>query len=594
MLDVKNRPCLVVGGGGVALRKVQGLVEEGARVTVVAPDAVEPIREMAKNGRIAFEERSYRSGEVAEYVLVFAATDVEEVNRRVFKDGAARGIWTNVVDDPASCNFQLPGRIRRGLLQVAIGSSGSAPFAVRRLRQLLERRLGQEWSEWLEAAARFRRAVLGSGKDRPARERCYDQFFENTVSEERLCARVPSREEESIWIGTEAEDHRQPVRRYVAESKDACVDDSSTGTVWLIGSGPGCAGLLTVRGRERLMRADVVVYDRLAAAALPPDLDPSVELHCVGKNAGNHPVPQDEINALLVRLACEGKRVARLKGGDPFVFGRGGEEAQVLREEGISFEVVPGVTSGIAGPAWAGVPVTHRKEAVRVTLLTAHEAIKSGGPQVRWDLQAQDPHSTLVGYMGVTALPTVVEKLLASGMDPKMPAAMIEQATTASQRSVVSTLEDLPGDIEKAGLKPPALFVIGPTVAHAKDLDWLSSRPLAGMRLLVPASAEQLCWTLEEAGADVVPIPMPLTPASRVVMAAMPLSGCIVRDRADVDWFDEERETAEWQKGALMWSLDSEATTRAGDLGWDVVELPINETCEQLVSQIASEWKRRR
>jgi len=163
--------------------------------------------------------------------------------------------------------------------------------------------------------------------------------------------------------------------------------------------------LLTLRGYRRLMAADAVVYDRLAAPALPCDLPGSVELHCVGKTAGRHPVPQEEINAMLIRLAREGKRVVRLKGGDSYVFGRGGEEAEVLAAAGVPFEVVPGVTSGIAAPAWAGIPVTHRREAVRVTLLTAHECAKSGGPQVRWDLLAQDEASTIVGYMGVTALP---------------------------------------------------------------------------------------------------------------------------------------------------------------------------------------------
>jgi len=170
-----------------------------------------------------------------------------------------------------------------------------------------------------------------------------------------------------------------------------------------------------------------VVYDRLAAPALPCDLSPEVDLHPVGKTAGNHPVPQEEINALLVRLARAGKRVVRLKGGDPFIFGRGGEEAEVLAAEGIPFEVVPGVTSGVAAMAWVGVPVTHRREAVRLTLLTAHEATKSDGPQVRWDVLAKDPNATLIGYMGVSSLPQVVDNLIGGGMDPETPAVMVEQ-----------------------------------------------------------------------------------------------------------------------------------------------------------------------
>ncbi|MCP4899252.1 MAG: uroporphyrinogen-III C-methyltransferase [bacterium] len=588
MLEVDGRACLVVGGGGVALRKVQGLVEEGARVTVVAPDVVVPLREMSQRGAIEVKNRAYELGDAEGYALVFAATDQERVNRQVFEDATSRGIWVNVADDPKLCSFQLPGRVRRGPLQIAIGSAGRAPFAVRRLRQLLERRLGTEWGEWFEAAARYRKAVLGSGKERPSRERSYDLFFSNTVDRNKLTARVPSRTEESDWIGSEAVDHRMPSRDLAMARQDDCVTGHDRGFVSLIGAGPGCAGLLTVRGRERMLRANAVVYDRLAAAALPPDLDPRVELHCVGKNAGNHPVPQGEINSLLVRLAREGMRVARLKGGDPYVFGRGGEEAEVLQAEGVPFEVVPGVTSGIAAAAWAGIPVTHRREAVRVTLVTAHEALKSDGPQVRWDLHAQDPHATLVGYMGVTALPSVVKKLVEGGMDPSMPAAMVEQGTTSAQRSVVATLESLPQAVTDAGLRPPALFVIGPTVGHVEKLDWVRHRPLSGLRLLVPAAASQLIAAAEEAGADVLPVPMPVTPAARIVMAALPAHGCLVRDRADVDWLDEERDTVQWYDKVMMWCLTSEAAVRARGNGWEAVELPAEASCEEVVAWIAS------
>ena len=204
---------------------------------------------------------------------------------------------------------------------------------------------------------------------------------------------------------------------------------TSNATVSLVGAGPGCPGLLTVRGRRRLAEADAVVYDRLAAGALPCDLPDTVELHAVGKAAGGHPVPQDEINALLVLLARAGKRVVRFKGGDPYVFGRGGEEAEALAAAGIPYEVVPGVTAGVAALAWAGIPATHRGEAVRLSLVTAHDAIQGEDPAVRWDLLAADDRATLVGYMGVAALPEVVARLLEAGMDPATPAAMIEQPT---------------------------------------------------------------------------------------------------------------------------------------------------------------------
>jgi len=589
MLDVKGRHCLVVGGGGVALRKVQGLVEEGARVTVISPEVVEPLETMSIGGQIEWRERAYQGGEARDFALVFAATDDRQVNDLVFSDADDAGIWVNVADVPDICSFHLPARVRRGPLQLAIGSEGEAPFAVARLRRLLERRFGQEWAEWLAAASRYRRAVrsmeLGAGE---ANQR-YDLFFDGTVDGDRLTAKVPSEAEERDWLQAEV-DHRHVERVAEPTSPRGCREaHSGEGFVSLVGSGPGCPGLLTIRGRRRLEEADAVVFDRLAAAALPCNLPTSVELHPVGKVAGSHPIPQEEINALLVRLAREGKRVVRLKGGDPYVFGRGGEEAEELEGAGIAFEVVSGVTSGVAALAWVGIPATHRREAVRLSLLTAHEATTTDGPQVRWDLLAQDEHATLVGYMGVSALPKVVENLLAAGMDPEMPAAMIEQGTTAAQRSVISTVAALPRAVEEAGLQAPALFAIGPTVRHAARLDWYGDLPLAGQRLLMTESSARLATLLEDQGAEVVVVPMPVTPAARVVIGALPLTGCLVQNHAEVDWLDDERGNPGWGRDVTAWCIGGEAGNRARGRGWQhVVELEEGMDCVDLVARIAS------
>jgi uroporphyrin-III C-methyltransferase/precorrin-2 dehydrogenase/sirohydrochlorin ferrochelatase len=582
-LEIRNRQVLVVGGGGVALRKVQGLVEEGARVTVVAREVVEPLAEMAVRGEIVIERRDYCGEADHSWNLVFAATDDRETNARVFHDAVKNGVWCNVADDPELCSFHLPARVRRGPLQIAIGSAGEAPFVVRRLRQLLERRLGPEWGEWLSSAARYREAVRDLGAPRDRQEELFDRFFRETVDSEGLSARVPTAAEEREWLEAPVE-HRTPKR----ERNHSTAEEDRVGRVSLIGAGPGCPGLLTIRGRQRLLEADAVVFDRLAAPALPTELSAEVELHPVGKVAGNHPVPQEEINDLLVRLARAGKRVVRLKGGDPYVFGRGGEEAEVLAAENIPFEVVPGVTSGVAAMAWAGIPVTHRREAVRLTLLTAHEAIKSDGPQVRWDLLAQDPHATLVGYMGVSALPQVVARLLEHGMDPETPAAMVEQGTTSGQRRVLSNLAELPSAIETAGLEPPALFAIGPTVGHAETLDWVSRLPLAGQRLVVPASRVDLATRLEAAGAEVVVVPMPATPAARVVMGALPLTGCVVVTAAEIDWLDAERGGPGWSDEVVAWCVGPEASRRARECGWpNVRELAADADEKTLVATIA-------
>lgn len=579
-LNVKGRRCLVVGGGWVALRKVEGLIAEGAQVTVVTPEAVGPLATFTKDQAITLEKRAYQPGEAAAFSLVFAATDDREVNRRVSEDAASAGVWVNVADDPALCTFHLPARVRRGSLQLSIASAGESPFVVRRLRAFLERRFGPEWTAWIEAAGRFRGAVRALGLPRDEMERRYDLFFDSTVDTRQIRARVPAAEELARWLSPDPE---KPGSGRAENGKGSQAGVASpdgargrAGLVSLVGGGPGDAGLLTLRGRQRLMSAEAVVYDRLAATALPCDLPANVGLHCVGKEAGHHPVPQEEINALLVRLAREGKRVVRLKGGDPYVFGRGGEEAEALAAAGVLFEVVPGVTSGIAVPAYAGVPPTHRQEAVRVTLLTAHESKKAEGPQVRWDLLAVDPHATLIGYMGVTSLPQVVERLIAAGMNRLTPAAVVERGTTSAQRVIRSTLAELPAAVERARIEPPALFIIGTVVRHADTLDWFGKRPLSGERLVIASPGGDLGTELDLCGAEVVEVPLPVTPAARVVLGALPLTGCILRSPAEADALDEERDGPGWDASKVVaWCLRPAAAERARLLGWrNVVLLP--------------------
>jgi len=569
MLNVRNRRCLVVGGGGIALRKVEGLLKDGAEVTVIAPRLVDALEKLENDGRIRIIRRIFEQDDVRSFSLVFAATDDNEVNRLVFENAEKEGIWVNVADEPDLCSFHLPGRLQRDALQIVVASGGDAPFVVRRLRRLLEGVFGPEWSEWIQAAARFRKAVRDRHLTPSQEQACFDRFFNYTVDRGRLTVRVPSRLEEEKWIeATQPETESQALSKPDPSGETKPPQAETVGFVSLVGAGPGDSGLLTVRGRNRILSADAVVYDHLAETVLPCELPEKVELHPVGKKAGYHPVPQEEIVALLERLAREGKRVVRLKGGDPFVFGRGGEEAEELERLGIPYEVVPCVTAGIAAPAYGGIPVTHRREAVRLTLLTAHESSKENGPQMRWDLLAQDPASTLVGYMGVTSLPRVVERLLAGGMAPEMPAAMIERGTTSAQRMVAAHLKDLPNEVERAGIQPPAVFVIGPTVGHHQRLDWFSRRPLSGQRIVVPKQLLPHPEKLEIAGAEVVEVSFPLTPAARIVIDALPVTGCLVGSTDDVELLDEERSRPGWGSDIVTWCMSSDAFLKAQRLGW--------------------------
>jgi uroporphyrin-III C-methyltransferase/precorrin-2 dehydrogenase/sirohydrochlorin ferrochelatase len=506
----------------------------------------------------------------------------------VFEDASRAGIWVNVADDPELCSFHLPARVIRGAFQLAIGSAGEAPFVVRRLRQLFERRFGPEWHEWMKAAARFRNAVRDARLSRVEQEERYDRFFGATVDARHFAARVPSAEEETEWLGSAVEHHAP------ASSPDGAIEEkSAVGFVSLVGAGPGDPGLVTLRGRARLLRCDAIVYDRLAAPALPCDLPGQIELRGVGKEPGKHPVPQEEINALLVRLAKQGKRVVRFKGGDPYIFGRGGEEARALATAGIPFEVIPCVTAGVAISAYAGIPATHRGDAVRLTLVTAHESKKQKGPQVRWDLMAQDPHATLIGYMGVNSLPNVVDELLAAAMDPTTPAAMIERGTTSRQRVIRSNLAELPKAVIDAGIEPPALFIIGKTVRHAESLDWFSKRPLFGERIGTFASDGTLAEALELAGAEVLEVKLPITPVARVAIDALPLTGWILTNRAEVEALEEERDTPSFNPEMVAYCAGGEVATHARELGWrQVVNIPDSLTPERIIKSMREQRAR--
>jgi len=551
-LCVEKARCLVVGGGSVALRKAESLMREGADVTVVAPDAVAGLRDLASAGSIAWERRTYRTGEAGAFRLVFAATDRCEVNRQVHDDAVAANVSVNVADDPELCTFQLPARLDRGPLQIAISSQGGAPFVVRRLRELLERRLDASWGEWAAAAARFRARVHASVAAADARQRAFDRFFSATVDGGGLRVRVPADGEAEGWLAEDA-DGPLPV-----------------GLVSLVGAGPGSAGLLTVRGLNRLMAADTVVYDRLAESALPCDLPVATELISVGKEAGHHSVPQDEINALLIALARRGKRVVRLKGGDPFIFGRGGEEALALRRAGVPCEVVPGISAGVAGPAYAGVPVTQRGMATSLTLFTAHRAAEQSA-QARKPSFLDAAGSTLVGFMGVGNLATLAEELERHGLAADTPAMLIERASTSAQRRVSATVATLDGAARAAGIRPPALLVVGETVRLADELAWYERLPLAGERLLLAAPGGGLGEDLDLAGAEVLEVPLPPTPAALVALRALPLTGWVARTAGEARSIAAVLATEASAKGAVAFCSCAEAAEAARAAGWPAV-----------------------
>jgi uroporphyrinogen III methyltransferase/synthase len=293
---------------------------------------------------------------------------------------------------------------------------------------------------------------------------------------------------------------------------------AAAGTVYLVGAGPGDPGLVTRRALELVREADAIVYDRLIPAGLVAEARPDAELRYVGKEPGRPSMEQEGINALLVELGRGGKSVVRLKGGDPFVFGRGGEEAQALVAAGVPFEVVPAVTSGIAAPAYAGIPVTHRDEASAVAFITGHEDPAKPESAIDWEALARFP-GTLVFYMGVKQLPEISKRLMEAGRPADMPAAVVERGTLPAQRSVVSTLGEIAKRVADQGVKPPAITLVGPVAGLAEQIAWLEQRPLHGRTIAVTrarAQASGLAQRLARLGAEVVE-----TPAIRIAPRAV-------------------------------------------------------------------------
>lgn len=443
-----NKPVLLVGGGEVAQRKARLLLDAGAQLTVVAPELDPELAELAANDSIEWLAGEFAPAQLAGKWLVVAATDRREVNALVYQSANQARIFANVVDDPKRSSFIMPSIIDRSPLMVAISSGGKAPVLARLLREKLEAMLPQH----LGAVAAFAGSLRDRVKTRFASMGERRRFWERLLRADRLG--------QALARGDHASAHQLADTLFAEESK-------AHGEVVLVGAGPGDPGLLTLHALRQMQQADVVVYDRLVSDEVMALVRRDAKRIFVGKQAGNHCVPQEGINQLLLEEAKKGQRVVRLKGGDPFIFGRGGEELETLVGSGIGFQVVPGITAASGCAAYAGIPLTHRDHAQSVRFVTAHG--KGGAQDLDWPLLAKD-RQTLVFYMGLSSCATIREQLLAHGKGGDTPVALIERGTQPSQRVIRGTLDQLP---ELAiGVESPALIMVGSVVTLADSLAW--------------------------------------------------------------------------------------------------------------------------
>jgi uroporphyrin-III C-methyltransferase/precorrin-2 dehydrogenase/sirohydrochlorin ferrochelatase len=425
------------------------LLEAGADVRVVAPQ-IEP--ELAEQKGINAIVARFDAQHLEGVTLVIAATNDRSVNRQVSDLARARNIPVNVVDDPELCSFIMPAIMDRSPLMVAFSSGGASPVLTRLMRGRLETMIPQNYSLLAGFAERFRELVKQRVTN-PAKRRI---FWEN-VLEGVIAEKVLSGDEGSA----------EKMLLHMLESEDNIL----RGEVYLVGAGPGDPDLLTFRALRLMQKADVVVYDNLVSKPIVDMTRRDAERIYVGKKRNDHTLRQEEINELLVRLAKQGQRVLRLKGGDPFIFGRGGEEIETLAAEGIPFQVVPGITAASGVSAYAGIPLTHRDHAQSCIFVTGH--LKDGSMNLDWEALAR-PKQTIVVYMGLHGLATLCAELVAHGLHGDTPIAIVQQGTTKNQRVVTGTLATLPGKTEVEELQAPTLIIVGGVVTLRRKLAWFN------------------------------------------------------------------------------------------------------------------------
>jgi uroporphyrin-III C-methyltransferase/precorrin-2 dehydrogenase/sirohydrochlorin ferrochelatase len=453
-LDLKGKPGVVVGGGEVAAAKTETLLRSGVRVTVISPELCARLSELTVLGAVRHEAKRFQPGDLVGAEVVIAATDDPAVNEAVSRAAKALRIPVNAADNAALSTFIMPAVVDRAPLQIAISTGGASPVLARKLRALIEAAVPAAFGRLAAFAARFRAASRERHPEARERRRFWERVMGGPIAERVLSGR----EAEAVAaIRDELSGHPSGA--------------ATPGMVYLVGGGPGNPDLLTLRALHVMQGADVLLYDNLVSPAIVDLARREAERIFVGKEADNHALKQDEINALMVRLAKAGKRVVRLKGGDPFIFGRGGEEIETLAQSGVAFEIVPGVTAAAGAAAYAGIPLTHRDHAHSCVFVTGH--LKEGEPELDWEALAT-PRQTIVIYMGVKGLPRICERLIAHGLSRDLPAAIVQRATLGQQRVLVGTLATLPEAAAREQFRPPALVIVGEVVRLRDRLAWFA------------------------------------------------------------------------------------------------------------------------
>ncbi len=450
-LNVRAQYCLVVGGGEVAFRKATLLDRAGARLRVVAPRIDSELEALVVAGAGELRIRAFSESDLDGVFLVVAATDYEEVNAQVSHAARNRGLPVNVVDKPSLCSFIVPSIVDRSPVVIAISSGGTSPILTRKIKERIETMLPAAYGRLADMLGAYRGRVKSVISEFRARTRFWESLLSGPFPE--------------MVLTGEDDDARRFLEQHLASAPAETV----TGEVFLVGAGPGDPDLLTLKALRLMQEADVVLYDRLVSPEILQRIRPDAERINVGKERSHHLVPQEEINVMLVRLAYEGRKVVRLKGGDPFIFGRGGEEIDHLAEARIPFQVIPGITAASGCACYAGIPLTHRDCAQSVRFVAGQ--LKDGAIDLDWTSLAAE-HQTVVFYMGLVGLHMICEQLVAHGADPGTPIAIVQQGTRATQQVLTGTLASMPELVQRHEVKAPTIIIVGKVVELQSRYAW--------------------------------------------------------------------------------------------------------------------------
>ena len=455
-IELNKQSILLVGGGEVAERKLDLLLKANAKVTIVAPEFTNYLEGFSKDQNVTFIKESYHSGLLAKdnYTFIIAATNDEAVNKKIANDANKHNILVNVVDKPEICDFIFPSILERGPITVAVSTGGSSPVLARMLRTKLETMVPGGYGKLAKIISENRVSIRKRLKNSKSNRIFWEQILNSKFVE--------------LILNGKSKEAVEYLNLAIAEFDE---QKKSEGEVYLVGAGPGDPDLLTFRALRLMQQADIALYDRLVHPSIINLVRRDAQKIYVGKEKDNHSVRQEEINKLLVKYANEGNRVLRLKGGDPFIFGRGGEEIDTLVDENISFQVVPGITSASGCSAYSGIPLTHRDHAQSCIFVTGHQ--KDGELNLNWEKLIQ-PNQTIVFYMGLVSIDIICSELTKHGLELNTPCAIVQQGTTSNQKVFVSNLKEMPQLVKKEKPIAPTIFIIGNVVNLRDKLNWFN------------------------------------------------------------------------------------------------------------------------